>query len=213
MTVEPREPSFERPKYFCPNCGTLAVQHWYALYYAPRGGRESTGIHRVDCEGCSDFQVWLDVGRRMVVPDRVNVPAPNEDLSDDVRADYTEAASILARSPRGSAALLRLALQKLCVQLGEKGDRINDDIKALVEKGLPVRVQQALDVLRVVGNNAVHPGQIDLRDDSATAGSLFNLVNLIAEDRITEPKRVEAMFAQLPVEARAAIEKRDTKTT
>jgi hypothetical protein len=149
----------------------------------------------------------------MVVPDRVNVPAPNEDLSDDVRADYTEAASILARSPRGSAALLRLALQKLCVQLGEKGDRINDDIKALVEKGLPVRVQQALDVLRVVGNNAVHPGQIDLRDDSATAGSLFNLVNLIAEDRITEPKRVEAMFAQLPVEARAAIEKRDTKTT
>jgi len=123
--------------------------------------------------------------------------------------DYEEASTILDLSPRGAAALLRQAIQRLCVHLGEKGDNINADIAALVEKGLDVRVQQALDVVRVIGNNAVHPGQIDLRDDRATAEKLFGLVNLIAENRISQPKHVAEMFGALPEGARKAIERRD----
>jgi acetyl/propionyl-CoA carboxylase alpha subunit len=71
-------------------------------------------------------------------------------------------------------------------------------------------VQKALDVVRVIGNNAVHPGQIDLRDDRRTAETLFGLVNLICEKMITEPKHVEAVYEKLPESARHAIEKRDT---
>ena len=52
-------------------------------------------------------------------------------------------------------------LQKLCKVLGQSGNNINEDIKALVESGLDPRVQKALDAVRVVGNNAVHPGQMD----------------------------------------------------
>lgn len=167
------------------------------------------GGFRVECDACDDFQLWL--GQRMILPDRPPVPPPNPDLNDDIKRDYLEAASILGRSPRGATALLRLALQKLCRQLGEKGESVNDDIASLVKKGLPARIQQALDVLRVVGNNAVHPGQIDLRDDVETATSLFELINLIAEDRISEPKRIEAMYSALPPGALAAIEERDTK--
>ena len=126
-----------------------------------------------------------------------------------MRADYDEASTILDLSPRGAVALLRLGIQKLCKHLGEKGKNIDDDIKALVKKGLDVRVQRALDVVRVIGNNAVHPGQIDLRDDRATAERLFGLVNLISEKTITEPKNVEQMYDSLPESARKAIEKRD----
>ena len=52
------------------------------------------------------------------------------------------------------------------VHLELKGKNIDDDIGALVKRGLDARIQKALDVVRVVGNNAVHPGQIDLRDDN-----------------------------------------------
>lgn len=130
-------------------------------------------------------------------------------MPDDIRRDHDEASTILDLSPRGSAALVRLAIQKLCKHLGQPGKNINDDIRALVADGLDSRIQKALDVVRVVGNNAVHPGQIDLRDDRATAESLFRLLNLIVERMISEPKHVDEIYAALPEEARKAIEKRD----
>lgn len=136
---------------------------------------------------------------------------PNPDLPEDVRLDFDEAGRILRLSPRGAAALLRLAIQKLCAFLGEKGKHIDIDIASLVKKGLDPRIQQALDVVRVIGNNAVHPGQVDLRDDVGTAEKLFDLVNIIADAMISQPKRIAEMFDGLPQDARDAIAKRDGK--
>ncbi len=113
------------------------------------------------------------------------------------------------QSPRGACALLRLAVQKLCAELGEPGENINDDIASLVDKGLSVEVQQALDSLRVIGNSAVHPGEMDLTDDTETASALFELLNFIVEDRIAQPKKRAAIFEQLPPRAREAIQARD----
>lgn len=161
------------------------------------------------CYSCDDVAIWIY--DRLVWPQRGEAPLPNPDLPDEIRRDYDEASTILDLSPRGAAALLRLSIQKLCKELGETGKNIDADIAALAKKGLDVRVQQALDVVRVVGNNAVHPGQIDLRDDRATAEKLFGLVNLIVEIMITQPKHVQEMFEGLPEGARRAIEKRDAK--
>jgi hypothetical protein len=147
----------------------------------------------------------------MVYPESVSVTPPNPDLDVAIQDDYREAGSILNKSPRGAAALLRLCVQKLCVQLGEKGKDLNTDIGNLVKKGLPIEIQQALDFVRVVGNNAVHPGQIDLTDDQDTAMILFGLVNRIADDRITQPRKTKELYGLLPQTARDAIEKRDQK--
>jgi hypothetical protein len=138
--------------------------------------------------------------------------SPNHDLNDDIKEDFQEAASIVSRSPRGAAALLRLALQKLCVQLGKPGININDDIAELVVDGLPVEIQQALDTIRIVGNHAVHPGEIDLKNAPEVANTLFTLINLIAEVRISHPKAIAATYAALPERARKAVEKRDEKS-
>jgi Domain of unknown function (DUF4145) len=93
--------------------------------------------------------------------------------------------------------------------LGEKGDNLNHDVGSLVKKGLRVEIQQALDAVRVIGNNAVHPGQLDLRDDQLTVNGLFDLVNLIVHDRITQPKKIGELFNKIPPSQAAAIQKRD----
>lgn len=126
-----------------------------------------------------------------------------------VRADYQEARTIVDRSPRGAAALLRLALQKLMTVLGEPGNDINRDIGSLVQKGLPVEVQQALDAVRVVGNEAVHPGTLDLKDDTDTAAALFGLMNYIVDQRIAQPKKLQQLYSRLPPAKLAGIQQRD----
>lgn len=166
-------------------------------------------VNLSSCYNCKKLSVWIF--DRLVYPTTNTSLAANPDMPEDVRRDYDEASTIVKESPRGAAALLRLAIQKLCRQLGQPGKNINADIAALVKSGLDTRVQQALDVVRVVGNNAVHPGQIDLRDDKATAESLFTLINLIVDKTISEPKHVEEMYSSLPDGARIAIEKRDSE--
>lgn len=82
------------------------------------------------CFSCKSLAVW--VYDRILFPS-INIEIePNADLNDDIRLDFLEAVKLLAISPRGSAALLRLCIQKVCIQLGQPGKNINDDIAALV---------------------------------------------------------------------------------
>lgn len=61
----------------------------------------------------------------------------------------------------------------------------------------------------VVGNNAVHPAQIDLDADDEWLPTLFELVNLIVEQMITRPKRLQGLMSNLPLSVQAAIARRD----
>jgi hypothetical protein len=159
------------------------------------------------CEHCGQPAFW--VKKLMVYPELNAAPSPNSNLPDNIRGDYGEAASILSRSPRAAAGLLRLTIQKLCVELKHPGKNINDDIAAMVRNGLPAGVQKALDSVRVIGNEAVHTGLIDFSDTPEIAAALFSIVNFIVEKMISEPKEIEAIYGQLPAEKREAIRKRD----
>lgn len=140
----------------------------------------------------------------------VEIDKPNTEMSDAVKKLYLEAASIYTKSPRGAAALLRLSIQILCKELGEAGENINKDIANLVKKGLPEIVQKSLDSLRVIGNDAVHPGQIDT-DDHKTVEQLFTLTNVIIEYMIALPKKVSGIYNNLPSKKIDAINDRDKK--
>lgn len=144
------------------------------------------------------------------MPSDAPVPNHHPDMPASCVGDYLEARVIVAQSPKAAAALIRLALQKLMFELGEKGKSLNDDIASLVKKGLDEHIQQALDYCRVVGNNAVHPGEIVLDEEPEVAHTLFEMMNLIVEDRIARPARVKEAYSKLPEGARKKIEERDT---
>jgi hypothetical protein len=84
------------------------------------------------------------------------IPKPHSDMPAEISKGYNEAKQVFPFSAKSSAALLRLAVQRLCKRLGEKGRNINDDIESLVKKGLPLHIQQALDIVRIIGNESVH---------------------------------------------------------
>lgn len=207
-------PTLQAQAFNCPRCKVFAQQKWFFLYGANQ--RDGYGVQYEDreflvskCESCGEPTIWH--GTSMIYPIHAVGEQPNTDLPEDIRADFEEARLIANFSPRGAAALLRLAIQKLCAHLGQPGKNINSDIAALVASGLPQKVQQALDSVRVIGNDAVHPGTIDLRDDTETVNKLFRLVNFIAHKTITEPREVEEIYNGLPVDKLAGIEKRDKK--
>ncbi len=194
----------------CPHCGVIAQQKFTMQSMqggVANGGNKANPLRIGQCQHCNEYTVWLV--DEMLYPFSGVAPRPNSQMPTPVLKLYEEAAAIFVRSPRSAAALLRLAIQVLCIELGEKGNNINQDIASLVKKGLPEIVQQSLDVVRVTGNEAVHPGQIDT-DDPNVVGSLFELTNIVVEYMIAMPNRVSGLFGTLPPSARNAITKRDT---
>lgn len=208
-------PDYMKEAFTCPHCGTLSLMHKIcvsfkgasAITMAPNVRQGTSWMEIASCQNCKKKTIWID--NIYVYPDIVAEEA-NSDMPESVKQLYDEAGLIYNKSPRAACALLRLAIDRLCNELGENDRDINKNIGALVKKGLPQSVQQALDVVRVVGNKAVHPGQIAFDvDDKETAIALMKLVNLITVRMITEPKEIHSMFEQLPDSAKNAIEKRD----
>jgi len=172
--------------FHCPHCKAYANQLWGDAHASFGGGsfQNISGITFARCSHCRKPSIW--VGNKLIFPASTQAPPPNADLPEDILLDYGEASRIVGDSPRGAAALLRLCIQKLCKHLGGTGKNINTDIAALVKKGLNPTIQKSLDLVRVIGNEAVHPGTIDLNDEPETAIALFSLVNIITEAMITQ---------------------------
>jgi endogenous inhibitor of DNA gyrase (YacG/DUF329 family) len=211
------QPSKELVKYTCPHCNTLSqmdkgVPHFQSDEYSiPHNGMIVTKyhnditIHR--CECCGKKIIWID--DNYIYPDIVPEEA-NPDMPESVKQLYNEAALIANKSPRAACALLRLAIDRLCNELGETDRDINKNIGALVSKGLPQSVQKALDIVRVVGNKAVHPGQIVFDvDDNATATMLMHLLNMIVTRMISEPNEIDSLYQGLPESVKNSIADRD----
>lgn len=194
----------------CPHCRAIAKQDWWYRGFnnSQNPGSKDNQIRVGTCHHCEKNTLWI--ADKMFYPDSGHAPLPNLEMPESVKKLYLEAASIHTKSPRGAAALLRLSIQILCKELGESGADINKDIGNLVKKGLPELVQQSLDVVRVTGNDAVHPGQIDT-DDPETVKKLFELVNVIIEYMIALPKKVSGIYQTLPPEKIKGINDRDKK--
>ena len=161
------------------------------------------------CDHCRKYSIWVE--QQMVYPDISKAPLPVDEMPKCVKELYNEAKVISNQSPRGACALLRLAIQFLVKKLGEDESNLNTAIANLVKKGLPEKTQKALDAVRVIGNNAVHPGEIDIKDDPEIVGSLFMLLNFICEKMITENKKVDTIYSSLPKGKIEAINKRDNR--
>ena len=208
-------PDLSKESFTCPHCGTLSLMRYEHIGYngpdavsmSPKRGPGFEYVIIASCLHCNAKLIWIN--DQYVYPDIV-AEEPNSDMPESVKQLYNEAGLIYNKSPRAACALLRLAIDRLCNELGETDRDINKNIGELVKKGLPSSVQKALDIVRVIGNKAVHPGQIAFDvDDKGTATMLMRLLNIIVERMITEPNEIDSLYQGLPESVKKSIENRN----
>ncbi|MDD7567815.1 MAG: DUF4145 domain-containing protein [Helicobacter sp.] len=136
----------------------------------------------------------------MFFPREVAIP-PEENMPENVKEIYEEASLVLGDSPRAACALLRLALQELMKYLKENDQRynglknrnINEDIEKTIDIGnfhqdRKETLKEAMHSVRLIGNKASHPSELDINDNPEIANILFEMINFIVGEIITEPK-------------------------
>lgn len=204
-------PVYRSDSFTCPRCGAFSAMKWNHLLLTPN---EFSPVSLSVCHGCKQPSVWLGEDKsnsatktlgtllnpkdKLIYPDACIAPMAEADMPDSIKVDFEEARQVYKYSPRASAALLRLCVQKLCQELlGKKGD-IHKQIGELVEKGLPSRVLKAFDTIRIFGNESVHPGTLNLNDTPEVALSLFTLLNIATRHCITEEKELDSIRALTP---------------
>ena len=203
------KPEIDKKSFTCPHCHTLSQMDFAQQGFNQDFNGEYFGdyLNIARCFNCGKKIIWYN--NNYIYPE-IQPQEANPDMPETVLKLYNEAGSIYNKSSRAACALLRLAIDRLCNELGEKDRDINKNIGALVERGLSVEVQKALDIVRVVGNKAVHPGQIEFDVDNVdTANTLFQLINIIVDRMISEPKKIDGLFDKLPESAKQSIEQRD----
>lgn len=204
----------------CPSilCGARSLADIHPL---PISGKELFRVLEwevLSCRACGSISIWritkrksnYDYWLKLVDPVSSSAPSAHPQMPEDVRKDYEEAGRVVEGSPRSAAALLRLALQRLCVHLGEAGNHLDTDIRKLAQRPeFSERLVRAADTLRIIGNNAVHPGRLSDEDVGSVAKGLFDLLNLIVEHGISAPAKWDAMYESLPEGPRREAERKD----
>ena len=204
-------PQLKRYGFHCLHCHVYADQKWVEVVQKTGATiRTKEGVLLASlCTHCGIATIWA--GEMIIYPTAGDFPPANPDLPDEIRKIYAEAGTIAQQSPRAACALLHLAVQMLLEHIGETGS-LNEGIKNLVKKGLDPKIRQAMDIVRVTGNHAVHPGKIDV-DDITNVQPLFHMINIISDFLISQPIQVKAIFDSLPDGDKKSIASRDKGIT
>lgn len=201
----------------CPHCG-VRLQHKYLnkIYgryefeVAPiskpfntsiqtRYNSNLQGFDAIQCVSCGNYSIYYQ--GKMIYPIDSNVSNPNDDMPENVKIVYYEAKTVLNISPKSACALLRLALEMLLNELDISGRTLNDKINNYCNDfDSNNRLIKAFHLIRIVGNEAVHPGVIDIDDNEDIARAMFEILNEIVDETITKKNKMDAIFEYLPEE-------------
>ncbi|WP_300222962.1 DUF4145 domain-containing protein [uncultured Helicobacter sp.] len=234
-------PRFREDAFVCPYCKIYSQIEWHedkALEIDnPYTEELAKGYCFAQCKQCGGVMCFAyqlnsvyqdewgnyreEFDDTMIFPSQQNIVPPLDNMPKHIKDIYNEASAVFSTSPRASCALLRLALQELMIFLKEnfeeyhdlKGKKIDSDIETLVKNHrLDSKIQKALDIVRITGNNAVHPNELDINDSPDIAQQLFKMINFIVEEMVTKnnEKEIEELYAKMPQKAIEWIKERDS---
>ena len=198
----------------CPHCGVYAKQDWYfTVVYGNANEDNPNQIYNrknleemkvSKCTHCESIVIWFE--KNMLIPRGTVVQEPPEDIPDKIKEIYIEAGKIFNDSPRASGALIRLALELLLQSINKNNLGLDKNINELIKSSIPDQLIKALTILRVNGNDVMHTGEIKIFEKKDDVAYLFDLFNMISEEMITRPKKLDEYYRKIPESKRKEIE-------
>lgn len=123
---------------------------------------------------------------------------PNDDMTDEQKNLFNEAKNIFDNSPKAAGALLRSVIENILRKKYDKhkssllGSILNDKD---VEKDLGGKIMQMCKTCQLIGNDAAHSSlMIYLDENKEEVKFLFELINLIAEQLVSKPKKEQELL-------------------
>ena len=230
---DPRIPRYSKASFDCPHCGSYAQQGWTNL---KRDEEETFLSNFVDmlrirdvfsastCLACNRTAVWrkgsaLNSPQSPIVEAELIWPMPEQferalppETPAGVSQLWEEARRVAPVSARGAAALLRLALQVLLQEHVTPGEtHLSTAIAEAFVSGVPEPVLQAMDFLRLTGNDAAHLAEVRLDEDGETLTAMFGLLRYVTEETVVRSARARSLYGSLPQSKRDEIDKRNQK--
>lgn len=173
----------------CPHCKKHCSEKAQFIYRS-----EEDAVKLLHCSHCKRLCAFC--GEKMLIPNVVLAPPPNIKLPRQIKEIYRESVSIVDKSPRAAAILLRLATEVLCKELGCKGRNLEKKIKDLRKKieeagGRPndaSLIERMLDSLvRKVGNKSAHDIFFRINEVPQLVEFMFETLNFVMENLIVSP--------------------------
>lgn len=145
----------------CPGCRHVGTFDSFTNVHDLRVGNEALGQRRCPNPTCRNhvFFVWSIQSNKLVVAyPAERIDFDTTDVPTEVREALEEAISCHAAGCfRATAIMVRRTLEELCKNRGATGPNLKERIKGLSGKVvLPTDLIDALDDLRLLGNDAAH---------------------------------------------------------
>lgn len=151
----------------CPHCLTDFHDHWRHIGVDENLRNEQFTVSITDCPTCKDSVITLRKFNKnnhaqsttTIYPKGTSRAPLSTEVPDKFAKDYREACTVLADSPKASAALSRRCLQNLLRETAKvPASDLSKEIDAVLNsKQLPTYLANAIDAVRNIGNFAAHP--------------------------------------------------------
>lgn len=209
-------PDVKKEAFNCPHCGVYAHQEFNPIVaYGYTSNNAYSGKHIITrgylenfviskCTHCKQIIIWNQ--ESMLFPRKMIVQDPSDNVPEKIKDIYIEAGKVLMDSPRASGALIRLALELLLQHVNKNNLGLNENVKELIKSNIPEDLIKAMTILRVNGNDIMHTGEIKILEKEEEVAYLFDLFNMIVEEMITRPKKLNESYKRIPESIRKEIE-------
>lgn len=170
---------------------------------------------------CRRYCLWRDGDLVFPLRGGAGLPLPAGAMPEHVRELYEEAVLVFGVSRRAGAALARATLEALLRHVDPDAGKVNlDERMARMESRLSSTLWDTLDLVRHVGNKALHvsgaPDEAVVlvldEDDVEVGPALFEIINDVVDETIAKEQKRSRLAELIPEGVRDGVERVRART-